>query len=187
MQNKKSPLVPILIVLIILALLALAGIIVFYLTASSYDIDRNIIPTKNTEVTPSETVTVQYVAQWPDGFPTDHELYQTYSSQPTTGALPISERHVGYIYWHWCRGDYKTGPINRSTSLVRHGSHDTFHAYFSTESPDISGGFIYDEYGEKVVVNPTPDGTYHHPHFCCQDTYWFYVLDVKEQTFVVEE
>lgn len=123
------------------------------------------------------SVETTYVRQWPAGFSTDHPLYSQYS-QISAGAS--DERIVGYLYWHWCRGELIDGPINRTTGLVRDGRHNCFHAYYSTVRPDISGDYIFDD---RWIVNPTPDGTYHHPDACCTDTYWFYVVPVMEGTF----
>lgn len=117
---------------------------------------------------------VKYVSQWPDGFSQDHPLYEAYNKKPTYTA---GERHAGYIYWHWCRGDYTAGPINRTTSPFQKDYHNSFHAYYSTVIPNITGDYFIDG---KLLPNPTPDGTYHHPDACCKDTYWFYVLPVME-------
>ena len=190
---KKSPTVLILFLSIILALLILAGIFgMIWLTQNTEEDtpeETSAQTAKKSELDTSafRTETYRYVAQWPAGFPTDSELYRTYSGQPADGGDANTLKHVGYIYWHWCRGDFYDGPINRTTRLVRDGSHNSFHAYFSTVAPDVSGDYIYDDYDHRWVINPTPDGTYHHPDSCCVDTYWFYVIDVWEQDFVVVE
>jgi len=191
--QKRSPVVLILILCIVLVVLIFAGILaVTYLNRSEADeesLRSNDSLISEVEPEPEtapqfRTETFRYVSQWPNGFPTDSDIYKTYSGQPSTGGDTSTRKHVGYIYWHWCRGELIDGPINRTTGLVMTDRHDTFHAYFSEVRPDLSGDQIYD--GSRWVINPTPDGTYHHPHFCCTDTYWFYVIDVWEQDFLIE-
>lgn len=185
-KQKKSPAVLILILSIVLVVLVFAGIFgVIYLTGTPEPAAVQPAIEEPVIAPEPQIVTVRYVDQWPIGVPTESDIYKAYSEIPETGVAASTKEHVGYIYWHWCRGEYKDGPINRTTRLVMGDRHDTFHAYFSTERPDISGDMIYD--GSRWVVNPTPDGTYHHPYSNCTDTYWFYVIDVWEQTFMIEE
>ena len=127
----------------------------------------------------SETGTIDYVASWNSGFSTSHNLYITYHKTPKTAfetetqKLTVdSTQTIGYIYWHWCRGTYENGPINRQVRTSCRDEFTTFHAFFSTTSPSSLTLGGYDE-GETYYQYSNAN--------CCTDTYWYYSVPVKRQ------
>lgn len=137
--------------------------------------------------------TKQYVRQWPSGFDFYHYLYRQYSGSPSAAAMEtdskkveVTENVAGYIYWHWCRGERTKGPINRNVDEKWSPKFDSFHAYFSTSDPMASGPVIPpSSYDSGPVDNPSDGGMYHRPNAdCCTDTYWFYPIEVMQQTAI---
>lgn len=127
------------------------------------------------------TCDVQYVKDWPGGFETSHTLYRTYNndaaSNSETDTVKVtvnSEKITGYIYWHWCRGTYTDGPINRKTSTVQAGEFNTFHAFFSTTNPATMTNA-----GDGSVTYPNAD--------CCRDSHWYYNVPIYTQSYSTYE
>ncbi len=127
----------------------------------------------------SGTGTIDYVASWNSGFSTSHNLYITYNKTPKTAfetetqkVTVDSTQTIGYIYWHWCRGTYADGPINRQVRTSCRDEFTTFHAFFSTTSPSSLTLGGYDE-GETYYQYPNAN--------CCTDTYWYYSVPVNRQ------
>ena len=123
------------------------------------------------------TGNVSYAKSWPSGFDKGHSTYSTYNksaktaSETATDKTTInSEKVTGYIYWHWCRGTYQNGPINRKTSDVKTSEFSAFHAFYSTSGPD---GREPDGYGSVTYPNAS----------CCKDTHWYYNIPVYTQTY----
>ncbi len=121
---------------------------------------------------------IQYVKSWPSGFNTGHNLYSTYNKQPksanetsTTKTVINSDSVTGYIYWHWCRGTYNDGPINRTTKTSKQGEWTAFHAFYSTTAPGSLSQHAED--GSHVYSNAG----------CCKDSYWYYATPVYTQTY----
>lgn len=106
---------------------------------------------------------IDYVASFPSGFWTGHSLYSAYHRSPAsayenaTDKRTVSTSHIGYLYWHWCRGTYSNGPINRLVSDCWTSEFGTFHAF-------TSGGLGYD--GGKGAFQCSNPGV-------CRDTYWW--------------
>ena len=127
----------------------------------------------------SGTGSVQYVKSWPSGFLTSHSLYGTYNKSPksasetnTDKTTINSDKTTGYLYFHWCRGEYEYGPINRTSKDVKDGTHDTFHAFYSTTNPNT------------LTPAPDNDGSYRYENgSCCKDTYWYYYTPVNTQNY----
>ena len=127
------------------------------------------------------TFSEQYVKNWPGGFDTSHELYRTYNNSAVTNSetdtIKItvdSERIVGYIYWHWCRGTHTEGPIDRKTSTVQTTEFKEFAAFYSTTSP--SG------------LEEASDGSVTFPNkACCDDSWWYYYVPIYTQTYTAYE
>ena len=122
---------------------------------------------------------ISYVASWNSGFSTSHNLYITYNKTPKTAfetetqkVTVDSTQTIGYIYWHWCRGTYADGPINRQVRTSCRDEFTTFHAFFSTTSPSSLTLGGYDE-GETYYQYPNAN--------CCTDTYWYYSVPVNRQ------
>ena len=120
---------------------------------------------------------VDYVASWPAGFQTSHSIYTTYHKSPVTASETETDKTsitgnetIGYIYWHWCRGTYTAGPINRKTSTTQTSEFCAFHALFSTTAPSN--------------YPSASDNSYNNPHSeCCKDTYWYYAIPVTRQSY----
>lgn len=106
---------------------------------------------------------MDYVPSFPSGFWTGHSLYSAYHKTPAyayenaTNKRTVSTSHIGYLYWHWCRGTYNNGPINRLVSDGWTSEFGTFHAF-------TSGGLGYD--GSKGAFQCSNPGV-------CRDTYWW--------------
>ena len=128
--------------------------------------------------------TIQYVSSWPSGFSSSHSLYSQYNKTPKTASETgsqkttiVSEEAVGYIYYHWCRGTYTSGPINRLISDVCEGEMTAFHAFYSTTAAghtDANGTYVSDAF-------------YFYNADCCRDSYWYFQIPVKQQTYRIEE
>lgn len=110
-------------------------------------------------------------ASFPSGFDTNSVYYQTMQTQAKTAYETENTKRViettpgGYIYWHWCRNSYTSGPINRwvedaykSTSM---GNFFTFHAFEDTADVTESDGESCYKYSNAN---------------CCKDSYWYYKL-----------
>ena len=123
------------------------------------------------------TSSVDYVASWPTGFQTSHSLYTTYHNSPVTASETETDKTavngsevIGYIYWHWCRGSYTAGPINRKTSTTQTSEFCAFHAFFSATAPSN--------------YPAASDSSYNNPNAaCCTDTYWYYAIPVTRQSY----
>ena len=138
------------------------------------------------------TGSVQYVSSWPSGFYTGHNLYSKYHNSPKTASETATTKTeitgtstIGYLYYHWCRGTYTSGPINRGSKAVKtyeDAEHDynTFHAFFETRTPqDIinagpnADGKCYASDGSYVYAYPA----------CCVDSYWYFPIPVYQQNY----
>ena len=122
---------------------------------------------------------VQYVKSWPSGFDTSHSLYSTYNKSPksntetTTDKTTInSDKVSGYLYYHWCRGTYTAGPIDRGSKATKQSPFVAFHAFYSTTNPNT------------LNAAPDNDGSYRYENGnCCKDTYWYFYTPVNTQTY----
>lgn len=128
--------------------------------------------------------TLNYVSSWPSGFYTSNTLYKQYNVSPksasdtsTQKTVINSTKNLGYIYWHWCRGDYTAGPINRMIEYNKTSTFDTFHAFYSTTA---------------VAYNAPPTDAYKYSNAsACKDTYWWNglksgsagLVTVKQQSY----
>lgn len=106
---------------------------------------------------------IDYVSSFPSGFWTGHSLYSAYHKTPAsayenaTNKRTVSTSQIGNLYWHWCRGTYTSGPINRLVSDCWTSEFGTFHAF-------TSGTLGYDgSKGAFQCSNPN----------VCRDTYWW--------------
>lgn len=130
-----------------------------------------------------ENGTVDYVSAWPYGFDTSNYYYGLYNNTPkaasdtgTRRTVINSTNHIGYLYYHWCRG-YQYGPINRRISDIYDGEYVYFHAFFSTNG---AGG--YDDYGSYG------EGSYYYYNAdCCKDAYWYHQIPVYQQSYTIQE
>ena len=123
--------------------------------------------------------TIQYVKSWPGGFYTGHNLYSTYNKTPksatesaTSKTTINSDRVTGYLYYHWCRGTYTDGPINRQSRSAQTGEYSSFHAFYSTTAPS------------SLSASSDGDGSYQYSNgSCCKDSYWYFYVPVYTQTY----
>ena len=151
-----------------------------YETKTSYNTSESGWTRKSSDWEKANSGSVTYVKSWPGGFHTGNALYGTYNKTPvstsetaTAKTVVNSEAVSGYIYWHWCRGSYTAGPINRRVSDVCEGEFQTFHAFFSTSnasSMDASGAN-----GGNCKYYPN--------NGCCKDTYWYFQIPVYTQSY----
>ena len=124
---------------------------------------------------------MDYVPSWPAGFDTNHSLYSQYNKTPLTNSETdtqkitlVSSNEVGYIYWHWCRGTYASGPIDRKINDVWTSEFCAFHAFYSTTHPSTletvaGGGHLYSNSA------------------CCVDSYWYYYTPVARITYITQD
>lgn len=123
---------------------------------------------------------VDYVPSWPAGFNTNHALYRQYYKSPYSAVnngsfkREVSERNGGYIFWHWCKDEYKQGPINRRMDDHYNSGmgYTTFHAFYSQK---------FTPYGDTVSKDARVRR--YDNASCCTDTYWYLWLEVKHQDY----
>ena len=122
---------------------------------------------------------IQYVKSWPSGFLTSHSLYSTYHKTPksnseteTDKTTVSSDNTTGYLYYHWCRGEYTNGPIDRKSKPTKQDDCDTFCAFYSTTSPST------------LAAAADNDGSYMYKNGdCCKDSYWYFYTPVNTQNY----
>lgn len=125
----------------------------------------------------SENGSISYVKNWPSGFLTSHSLYSAYNKSPKSASETNTDRTVinsdnttGYLYYHWCRGTYQDGPINRGSRSTKQGEFTAFHAFYSTTNPS--------------TLTADSDGSVIHSNGdCCKDSYWYFHTPVNTQTY----
>ena len=149
-------------------------------TKTSYNTSESGWMRKSSDWEKANSGSVTYVKSWPGGFHTGNALYGTYNKTPvsasetaTAKTVVNSEAVSGYIYWHWCRGSYTAGPINRRVSDVCEGEFQTFHAFFSTSNASST---------DKKDANGG-DCKYYPNDGCCKDTYWYFQIPVYTQNY----
>ena len=124
---------------------------------------------------------VDYAKSFPSGFSTGSGLYAQYhNSAPannetaTTKRTVGSESVVGYICWHWCQGTTQANDdsiLNRFMSSESSATYTTFHAYYTTNTPNYledSDGYPY---GNNLNYS------------VCQDTKWFFYFPIYRQSY----
>ena len=128
---------------------------------------------KGTAWVQASTGSVKYVSTWPAGFSTSNSLYSTYNKQSSkvtasetaTAKTEINSDGVcGYLYYHWCYADSYYSVESSS------GSYTTFHAYYTTTSPD-------------TYTCDTSDMSYKTSHTGCSNSEWYFVTEVSEQKY----
>lgn len=150
-----------------------------YQTTTSYETSLSGYSQISSTWQNSGSGTVQYVKSWPSGFSTGHSLYSTYNksaksnSETTTNKTAInSDKITGYLYYHWCRGTYTEGPINRATRPTQTGEFNSFHAFYSTTAPS------------SLTAASDGDGSYTYGNgSCCKDSHWYYYVPVYTQSY----
>ena len=150
-----------------------------YETVTSYETSMDGYTLADSQWEETGSGTVKYVKSWPSGFSTSNSLYTTYNKTPKTASETETEKLVidsnsvtGYLYYHWCRGEYEDGPINRGTSKSKTSEYDTFHAFYSTTKPST------------LTASSDDDGSYQFSKSsCCTDSYWYYYTSVYTQTY----
>ncbi len=147
-----------------------------YETKDSYNSSETGWEPNGSDWQVSGSGSTDYVASWPSGFDKTHSLYNQYKTVPSNSETTTTKRTyasssstVGYIYWHWCRGDnagINDGNWNRYYSFE--SGYDsstgvtfsTFHAFMSTSPVSLvtnSTGADYQSKREDV----------------CGSTYWW--------------
>lgn len=133
-------------------------------TTTSYATSLDGYIQSGSEWVQSGSGSVDYVNSWPAGFNRGSAYFSTYNKNPLTPYENSTEKRnvstsvAGYLYWHWCRGNYHNGPVNRAVSDCWTGEFNTFHAFASYTPLGYNGG-------SGAFQNSRPD--------ICRDTYWW--------------
>ena len=113
----------------------------------------------------SQSGTRYYAPEWHDGVDKSSDIYRQYYGQSleeidneTTRRVISNDHVIGYIYWHWCRGE-NHGAINRATAWYKTSEFNTFHAFYR-EGNAVSYNSAANAY--KIVNKDV-----------CRDTYWW--------------
>ena len=131
----------------------------------------------STDWVKNATGTIKYVKEWPSGFDTSNSLYSTYNKTPKSASetasakTTVSEKQIGYLYYHWCYGTLTSGPINRSSRAEKEGEFTAFHAFFSNAEPER----VYQDDETTCWQMTNADA--------CTDSYWYWRVPVYEQTY----
>ena len=150
-----------------------------YEKITSYDPDLPGWDRLGNEWEKSGSGTITYVRSWPVGFLTSHKLYNEYNkmakcdSETETDKTEISSDNVvGYLYYHWCRGDTHSYPDNRKAKDTQQDDCNTFHAFYRETDPST------------LETPKNPDGSYKLPNKdCCSSSHWYYYTPVYSQTY----
>lgn len=128
----------------------------------------------------SDQGTIRYVSAWPGGFNRSHSLFSEYNNTPVSSYESNTAKTVidstgvaGYIYYHWCRGTYSSGPINRKTNEVQTGEFRCFHTFYSTSSAPRYDPGGADGQNSRYYPNAST----------CRDSYWYYPISVNFQHY----
>ncbi len=148
-----------------------------YETTTSYEPNMPGWDQRSSSWQQSENGSISYVKNWPSGFLTSHSLYSAYNKSPKSASETTTDKTVinsdnttGYLYYHWCRGTYTAGPINRGSKSTRQGEFTAFHAFYSTTNPNT---LTADSDGSVIYSNGD----------CCKDSYWYFHTPVNTQTY----
>ena len=128
---------------------------------------------------------VDFAKSFPTGFSKSHSLYGKYnktapanSETATTKRTVGSEAIVGYICWHWCQGTKQKNDDNLLNRYMASAEMDdstgkfhTFHAYYTTKTPN----FLEYSYGYPYGANKN--------YNVCQDTKWFFYFPIYKQSY----
>ncbi len=144
-------------------------------TKQSYDTSMSGYTQDGYDKVKASSGTIDYVSSWHSGFYTGNSLYKKYKVTPkkngetaTTKTEVSNSSVVGYIYWHWCRGQH-VGPTNRCIEYNKTSTFNTFHAFYSTTKPSNYN-----------------DGAYKYSNSsACDDTYWWGAINVYRQTWTI--
>lgn len=157
--------------------------------AESYDSTMDGWTPSGSRWEETETGIINYVASWPQGYPTDDSLYQQYNNSPkiateigtdsdtiTEKTEIDSENTIGYVYYHWCRGTPNDGqPDNRATNETPDSEFKQFHSFFSTSDAPYENPAGRNGYPSKYLPNAA----------VCRVSYWFYPLTVTAQNYTM--
>ena len=132
--------------------------------------------------------TIDYVTEWPSGFDTSSDLYNQYNNTPvtdsgvstystalrtaaltsnTSGSSTVvnSDKLVGYLYYHW-----HSDSTSYYSTAEKTGTYTHFCAYYDTTDPsDYSCDYS--------------DMSYKAGYDHCDQSPWFFVVEVYEQTY----
>lgn len=153
-----------------------------YVTKVSTDSSMSGYSLINSEWRQTDSGRIYYVSSWPSGFNSSTSMFAKYNKSPKSASISATKRvttstaNAGYIYWHWCRGQYVSGgPINRLINDGYSSKFPTFHCFESTSSyPHTDPYGVYSD--TFYCSNPG----------CCMDTYWYFRVQVKQQDWKEE-
>ena len=153
-----------------------------YETKTSVDSSMSGYTLIKSEWKPTSSGTVRYVSSWPSDFNRNNSLYAKYNITPkatgetATKRITATTTNGGYLYWHWCRGQYfGSGPINRLISDCYTNEFWCFHCFESSAE-----GSNYDPNGAHSTSFYYPNAS------CCSDTYWYLKVPVSQQNWKEE-
>lgn len=153
-----------------------------YMTTTSYETSLSGYDRVSSQWTKSGSSTYDYVAAWPAGFDTGNSFYAAYNKSPLTNSetqtdkiVVIGSSNGGYLLWHWCRGTYYNGPINRKMNDGWSSEFGTFHAFYSDNNGSNTNPEGNNGGGEDV--------RYYYNNGCCTDTYWYFATEVTRQSY----
>lgn len=153
-------------------------------TTTSYSTSLSGYTQNGYSLIKSSSGTIDYVPSWPSGFNKSNSLYTTYNKTPKSASETSTQKVVidststiGYIYWHWCRGD-SVGAINRAINWSKTSTFDTFHAFYS---------------GTKKSYTSSANAYKWQNTNACKDTYWWNghttkvdnLVTVKRQNYTI--
>ena len=93
------------------------------------------------------------------------------ASETTTTKRTVSNSFSYYMYYHWCRGTYENGPIDRRIADEGCGPQDpfnTFHSFSSTTD------YPYYDYAVSHMASNRD---------ACTDTYWWFRYNVYTSSY----
>ena len=126
-------------------------------------------------------------ANYPSGFDTTHSLYSKYNNAALNDTLTETSRrevsspsHYRYIYWHWTMSnEYGNWEIHDVEGSDGRYEYHLFHAF---EGPDLKNRNGMTTSGtEKSFDNIW--STYHYPEYSNYGPWWWWRLEVYQQTY----
>lgn len=132
-------------------------------TTTSYDTSLSGWTQNGSQWINTGSGNIDYVSSWPSGFNRNHWIYGSYNKSPyyayenATDKRTVSTSTIGYVYYHWCRGD-NAGTVNRRISYNYSSEFKCFHAFKN---------------GNALGYNSKADAFQASNSSVCNSTYWW--------------
>ncbi|MBR1811283.1 MAG: amidase domain-containing protein [Clostridia bacterium] len=99
----------------------------------------------------------------------DTSAYSSYEN--ATNKRTVNNNFSYYVYYHWCRGTYSAGPINRAISTVEgpNSEFNAFHWFSSNTNIDFNSSANCYQFANADA---------------CKDTYWYHRFEVYSSSYV---